>query len=174
MKDLPGGAYGPKAISAGYAYTCARLLTNPGFVRCWGYDADGQLGDGTTTTRLVPVVVQRLGYSREVSAGGDHTCVITPGTVGTKEPAAVKCWGDNSYGQLGDGTRTSSSVPVEVKGLLNGRAFISAAQISAGYSHTCALQDPGVVKCWGSNSYGQLGDGTRTHSSVPVDVKGLS
>ena len=158
VKDLPGGA---TAISAGGQYTCARRRA--GFVRCWGYNAHGQLGDGTTTNSPVPVVVEGLGYTLAVSADEGHTCVRTPA------PRGVQCWGGNLEGQLGDGTRTSSLIPVGVVGLGSG-----ATAISAGARYTCALTDSGRVKCWGQNGYGQLGDGTTTHwSLVPVDVKGL-
>jgi alpha-tubulin suppressor-like RCC1 family protein len=158
VKDLPGAT---TAISAGHHYTCARRRT--GSVRCWGYNAHGQLGDGTTTTSLVPVMVMSLGDSLAVSADDDHTCVRTPA------PRGVECWGRNLEGQLGDGTRTDSFTRVGVVGLGSG-----ATAISAGGRYTCALNNSGRVKCWGANGFGQLGDGTITHYSlVPVDVKGL-
>ena len=113
----------------------------------------------------VPVDVKGLGSGvAAISAGPYHTCALI-------RFAGAKCWGANGYGQLGDGTTANSSVPVDVRGLGNGVAAISAG----GYNglHTCAVTDSGRVKCWGANGYGQLGDGTTTNSSVPVDVKGL-
>ena len=209
--DVKGLGSGMAAVSAGAGHTCA--LTDSGAVKCWGYNLDGQLGDGTNTQSSVPVDVKGLGSGvAAISAGRFHTCVLT-------HSGAVKCWGENLEGQLGDGTEKGSSVPVDAKGLDSREAAITAggshtcalsdsgaakcwganfsgelgngteknsslpvdvsglgsgmAEISAGTNHTCALTDSGAVKCWGANRYGQLGDGTTTKSSVPVDVKGL-
>jgi alpha-tubulin suppressor-like RCC1 family protein len=94
-----------------------------------------------------------------ISAGLTHTCALMSSTGG------VKCWGSNEFGQLGDGTTTWRSVPTDVPGLSSG-----VAAISAGEGHTCALlSSTGGVRCWGSNYYGGLGDGTTTdRSTVPA------
>lgn len=97
-----------------------------------------------------------------VSAGADHTCVLT--TAG-----AAKCWGNNDHGQLGDGTSASRSTPVDVRGLTPGAISIEASSRS-----TCAVTALGAIKCWGFNILGQLGDGTTTARSTPVDVIGLT
>ncbi|WP_454083540.1 RCC1 domain-containing protein [Georgenia sp. Marseille-Q6866] len=156
-------------ISTGQAHTCA--LTDVGAVLCWGANSDGQLGDGGTDTTSVPVHV--VGLDRgiaAVSAGGQHTCALT-------EDGAVLCWGRNGEGQLGTGSRTSSSVPVPVSGLDGG-----VTAISAGQYHTCALTDAGDVTCWGSNTFGELGNGyedqdpsetPEDHVLTPVPVLGL-
>lgn len=159
--EVSGLASGAGAISAGDGHTCA--LTTSGGVKCWGWNGHGQLGDGTTTDRTTPIDVSGLASSvTAISAGYQHTCVVTT-------DGAAKCWGNNSSGQLGNGTTIYSTTPVEVSSLASG-----VAAISAGEHHTCALTTAGGVKCWGYNYYGELGDGTTTHSTVPVDVSGLT
>jgi alpha-tubulin suppressor-like RCC1 family protein len=159
---------GLKAVAAGYRHTCS--LTSSGGVKCWGYNVFGELGDGTRTDSMIPVDVR--GLSEEVTAiamGSGHTCVLTLS-------GGVKCWGDDSSGELGqgtielvDGSRMDSVIPVDVIGLPSG-----VTAIAAGKDHTCALTSSGGVKCWGDNGSGELGNGTTTLSNIPVDVTGLS
>ena len=160
--DVSGLGSGVVFVSAGTEDTCA--LTSAGGVKCWGYNANSQLGDGTTTNRNTPVDAVGLtsGVS-DVAAGDYHTCVIISSTGG------VKCWGHNANGQLGNGTTTNSTTPVDVTGLTSG-----VQSITAHYHHTCALTTGGGVKCWGYNGNGMLGDGTTTNRSTPVNVSGLT
>ncbi len=148
-------------VSAGYVHTCA--VTTKGAVRCWGYNAFGQLGNNSTTDSSKPVGVYGLGSKvKNVTSGYMHSCALT-----TK--GKVWCWGWNGNGQLGDNTTTSASKPVAVAGLGTG-----VKAIDAGYYHTCAITKKGAVKCWGSNNTGQLGDNSTTSSLTPVTVLGLT
>ncbi len=157
---VSGLSSGVTAITAGGATACA--LTSAGSVECWGWNDDGELGDGTTTDSDTPVAVSSLTSGvTAISAGYGHTCAVTSG--------AAVCWGDNKDGELGDGTDTQSDTPVAVSGLSSGVTAISASN-----GHNCALTSAGGVKCWGYNSDGELGDGTTTDSDTPVAVTGLS
>jgi len=182
-----GSAWTASSLGAGGYHACA--VTSTGGVKCWGDNGNGQLGNGSTTgpqtctydtTSLAcsqtPVDVSGLssGISKVVS-GGYSTCALTTG-------GGVKCWGSNLYGQLGNGSTTDSSVPVNVSGLTSG-----VTDISAGMSHVCAVMSAGGAKCWGNNEYGKLGNGSSVGpqtcndgtnniacSQTPVNVSGLT
>lgn len=159
--DVSGLSSGVSAVSSGGSHACALLDT--GAVKCWGFNSSGQLGDGTTTNSLTPTDVSGLASGvTSIAAGGKSTCALL-GTGG------VKCWGENSKSQLGDGTINDRYSPVDVAGLQS-----NVTAITLGDDHGCALLNTGGVKCWGSNSKGKLGDGTTTNRSTPVDVTGLS
>jgi alpha-tubulin suppressor-like RCC1 family protein len=156
------------AIAAGGYHTCA-LAFPGGAAWCWGYNTAGQVGDGTTTGTLVPVIVIWGRSYSAITAGDYHTCALA--SVGGSVGGVAWCWGYNLYGQVGDGTSGSGSdrlVPIAVSGARN------YSTISAGYIHTCALAFPGgAAWCWGYNDYGQVGDGTKgTNRLIPVAVSG--
>ncbi|HCX71935.1 MAG TPA: RCC1 repeat-containing protein, partial [Firmicutes bacterium] len=118
----------------------------------------GQLGDDTTDIRSTPVQVGDLSNVTAITAGMSHTVAL-------KNDGTVWAWGRNDMGQLGDGTTSTPRLtPVVVSGLSNVTA------ITAGLSHTVALKDDGTVWAWGYNAYGQLGDGTTSDRSAPVQV----
>jgi len=146
---------------AGSLHTCA--LTSAGGVMCWGYNASGQLGDGSTTDSSRPVAVSGLASgAMSITAGASSACATTKAN-------GVECWGSNDHGQLGTGAAADSSTPVAVSGLRPG-----VIAVAAGGSHTCALTAAGGVKCWGANDSGQLGNGSTVNSRTPVDVTGLT
>lgn len=148
------------AIAAGRYHSLA--LKSDGTVWAWGDNSYGQLGDGTTTSSYIPVQVANLTGVIAIAAGFDHCLALT-------NNGEVKAWGINAYGQLGNGTFGSSSIPVDVSGLNSG-----VISISAGLAHSLAITNGGGVKAWGSNDFGQLGDGTAKNSATPVDVNGLT
>jgi hypothetical protein len=148
-------------ISAGGSHTCA--VTTAGAALCWGYGQDGELGYGGTFDQHLPVQVAGLESGvAQIDAGNGYSCAVT--TAG-----GVKCWGDNHWGQLGDGTNTERHTPVDVVGLSSG-----VKQVSVGVRFSCALMDAGSVKCWGYNGDGQLGPSLPVAgSTTPVDITGL-
>jgi hypothetical protein len=157
--DVNGLGSGVSAISGGALHTCA--LTG-GAAKCWGYNFWGTVGDNSTTQRLVPTAVSGLGSGvSAISAGVLHTCALVAG--------GVKCWGYNVNGQLGDNSTTQRLTAVDVVSLGGVATSIVTAEL-----HTCALMASGGARCWGDNSYGQLGDNSNTQRLTPVDVSGLA
>jgi alpha-tubulin suppressor-like RCC1 family protein len=131
-----------------------------GGVKCWGDNESGQLGDGTTMTRTVPVDVLTpsgpLTGVRTIAAGYQHTCAIMM-------TGGLRCWGRNVEGQLGDGTTNARYSPS------NSDAVPGVQAIAMGIYHTCAITAAGT-QCWGYNMSGQVGDGTMTNRTAPTTV----
>jgi len=148
-----------KRLDAGASHTC--MVTTAGTVRCWGDNSYGELGDGTLMSSASPVDVVGLDGVVEVAAGGSFTCAL----LGSGD---VKCWGYSANGQAGIASNFTVSVPTAIQGLGPG-----VRAIRAGSGHVCALTAVADVRCWGSNAYGQLGNGQETWSAVPVVVIGL-
>src|SRR5213593_1106871 len=150
------------AVTGGAAHTCGLATGLSAAAYCWGGNGSGQLGDGTKTNQSSPVLVQTpAGVTfAAVTAGAAHTCGVTAA-------GAAYCWGDNGFGQLGDGTTTSQLTPVPVQA----PAGVSFAAVTAGAAHTCGVTAAGAAYCWGDNGFGQLGDGTTTSQSSPVLVQ---
>jgi len=148
------------SVTAGAYHTC--VLTRAGGVKCWGQNAYGQLGDGTSIDRNSPVDVQELTSNVvAVSAGAGHTCALM-------DDGSVKCWGQNN-GLLGNGTTADSAIPVDVIGLPE-----DIIQVQAGWVFTCALTSTGEMSCWGDGTNGRFGDGSAMIYREPVKVEGLS
>jgi alpha-tubulin suppressor-like RCC1 family protein len=156
---LPAGTVVTR-IAGGDDHSLA--LTSTGQVLAWGYNGSGQLGDGTTTTRTTPVEVHLPAGTEVTGIAAGHGFQSFAMT----SASTLLAWGDNSYGQLGDGTVTRRTEPVQV--LLPAGALVT--QVASGDDHTVALTSTGQVLAWGYNRYGQVGDGSTTNRSAPVEV----
>lgn len=159
------GITGKGAIAVGRSHACA--IDQADTIKCWGQNGFGQLGNGGKVASATPVAVSTTSTAAAIGldAGDFHTCALF-------SSGAVECWGMNSTGQTGD-TSTTSSVtlrPFQVRSS-------GAIGIAVGTAHSCAVFADGSVhrmECWGSNSSGQLGDGSNsTFSLTPVRVTGL-
>lgn len=146
----------------GSSMTNCAVSYNHSSLECWGYNAQGQLGDGSTESRLNLDVV--VGFSRGFfnallfTVGAHHVCAMN-------QLSEVLCWGSNQYGQLGaevEGDRATTPQLV--------REVTQVSQLSAGFNHTCVMREDDTVWCWGHNHLGQLGDGTTTDRVKPVQV----
>ncbi len=141
-------------VTAGTWHTCG--ITG-GALKCWGYNGDSQLGDGSATNQTSPTVIDSGVSYAEISAGKNHTCGIAVG-------GELRCWGKNSVGQLGDGTTSNRSSPVVID------SGVAYAKVSAGLAHTCGITVDEVLKCWGNNDNGKLGNNSYFQSSTPIVI----
>ena len=147
-----------QSIASGYGSSNC-IISNAQSLYCWGDNTYGSLGNGLHGTfSSLPVEITSFGtglYPVKVATGGHHSCAIL-------NDGTVSCWGYNNHGQLGDGTQISRYTPTPTLSLGVG---VEAVDIVAGGYHSCAVLDDGNVKCWGSNVYGQLGDGCLLYTS---------
>jgi alpha-tubulin suppressor-like RCC1 family protein len=146
------------AVAAGYQHTC--VLRAGGAIQCWGANGSGQLGDGTTNDSPTPVTV--VGMPRpaiDVCGGQNNACALDANH-------GVYCWGQNYEGEIGDGTYVDRSSATPVTGLASG-----VVELACGFTVTCARMMNDSVQCWGTNTYGALGDGsTASHRPTPGPV----
>ena len=157
---VPGLGGVPRAVAVGADFACSALDRMPWFI-CWGSNGRGQFGNGDLTGSANPVAAAGSWYASSVSlAAGDQFICARLST------GRVDCWGDNTYGQIGDGHASGGYVasPAHVDGPTN------AIQITAGSAHACAILADGTVRCWGNNNEGQLGNGQTSASTSPLGV----
>jgi alpha-tubulin suppressor-like RCC1 family protein len=155
LVELPGAVQ----VAAGDTHSCARLAS--GQVQCWGSNAHGQLGSEPPGAKgVAPRPAMWVQDAVSVAAGSFHTCLVRAG-------GGVLCAGDNLDGQLGDGSRRPSAVPVVPQGVQD------AVQVDAGFGHTCATRRDGAVYCWGASNAGQLGSADNNDQLLPGFVRGL-
>jgi alpha-tubulin suppressor-like RCC1 family protein len=153
VKGLEGEV---QQLAVGGNHSC---VLQGGEVSCWGDNRHGQLGDGSDIERSTPTPVKGLLEPvLLLAAGGRHTCAIM-------ESGTVNCWGDNKFGQIGDGSLVSRLEPSSVGGVAQ-----EVVALALGQAHTCALLDSGEVDCWGNNAIGQLGTGDYESSATPRRV----
>ena len=150
-------------------------LTSDGRIYAWGRNTSGELGIGTTLARSnVPIAVKTTGTPmdgkvvKQVEGGGRYE---GSHSIALASDGTVYTWGLNQYGQLGNNTTINSRSPVAVQAAGTPMEGKTIVQIAAGADHSLALDSDGALYAWGSNAYGQLGNGTTTNSSVPVAVK---
>ncbi len=148
-----GTGYKVKEVSLGYYHSAA--ITENGDLYCWGYNSNGQIGNGTTENQTIPIKV--LESVKAVSLGDCYSAAIT-------ENDDLYCWGDNSDGQIGSGTTGNQLTPVKVLG--------NVKTVSLGDYHSAAITKNGDLYCWGDNDFGQIGNDTTKDQSIPVKVLG--
>lgn len=167
MQGLPYGNVTHLELS-GYYFGCA--VINASQTWCWGWGGWGSMGDGNTHSTTAPVMVKDLANNiTDLTVGLGSGCVIE-GTAADGSTGAVKCWGYNGNGELGDGTTALRSTPVDT-GL---RDAVMVSMSKAGSSHTTVLTSDGTLYAFGYNAYCQLGDGTKTTRYSPVEINLMS
>jgi alpha-tubulin suppressor-like RCC1 family protein len=149
------------AIAAGRFHTCAIQNTETQSIICWGSNAQSQLG--TTTPNQIsptPVNVDNVTHAAAIAAGSQHNCAVIQVA---NDATEVRCWGWNYYGQLGDGSTTTT---------MGSAIDVTNATLVSAADHTCALEADGQLQCWGFNRSGELGNGSTQDSSTPTTFTG--
>ncbi len=156
-----------EVVAAGSNHTCVTAADN---AYCWGSNTLGQLGDGGVAGRGTPPTGSwpQRSHVIQVVGGASHSCslAVDPEVSGSR---ITSCWGDNSLGQVGDGTSEGRLLGVFVQPVI-----VGDVQLAAGFNHTCVLTSGGAVSCWGANSDGQLGDGSTVLKRQRTSVTGLT
>lgn len=146
-------------IEAGSHHVCAKTSSNQ--VYCWGYNAFGQVGNGSTDNKTSPTLISALTDISDLGLGSNHSCAVS-------STGSTYCWGLNSFSQIGDGLTANRLAPIEIT------AAAGSVQIDGGDEFTCSRLAAGTLMCWGHNNFGQLGRGNNTDSTSPVAVPSLS
>lgn len=152
------GAMTARLISAGASHACA--IRSTGALACWGNNGNGQLGDGTTTSRALATAVPGQTGLVALATGSFHTCTL-------RVDGLVSCWGSNGTGQIGNGVTGANVLSPFATSITDAVALV------AGTAYTCALRVGGSVRCWGDGRLGQLGDGALVINPTPVQPSGL-
>ena len=175
-----GTLSGVEALTTdGHFAVCALLIS--GGVDCWGNNYDGQLGNGTFSTSASPVQVDGVGGTGTLSGVAALTGVTASGNdsfCALLASGGVDCWGWGVDGELGDGTFSSSTTPVQVEGVGGNGTLTGVVALATDVESSCALLASGGVDCWGIGYFGELGDGTfyttgNEGSATPVQVEGV-
>ena len=172
-RPAPEPLSGVTQVAVGDDHACA-LLTNKQ-VRCSGDNESGELGNGDAPTdRSRPVAVRNAANSanltnvKAISAESDGVCALLTNN-------QIRCWGEDDYGQLGNGAPAEDSdLPVTVKGVGGSGALSNVRSIEAAYDNNCAVLTNGQARCWGYNTDGELGNNDTDDTNVPVVVRAVS
>jgi alpha-tubulin suppressor-like RCC1 family protein len=165
VPTLSGTALTWSSVSAGEFHTAA--IRPDGTLWAWGFNQNGQLGDGSFDAKLAPTKIGDAATWVAASAGAAHTVAL-------RKDGTLWAWGRNFSGQLGDGSTIDRPVPTAVPIPLGKPTTTTWTAVSAGATHTCGRLSDGTIACWGSNTNGQLGDGTTTQRLLPTAVSGFS
>lgn len=151
-------------IAGGAEHTCVIARENEeNQVYCWGSNAEGQLGTGSTQNAAEPTPVSGSQGAIQIAAGASHTTIL-------KDTGFIQSWGTNKEGQLGNGALFRRQLPIHLQNTFPSLNDEPLKDVISGELHTCALTDSGSVFCWGGNQYGQVGNGSIEFAKEPVRV----